>query len=258
MIFWFSGTGNSKYAAEKLAEDTNDRLVSIAEEMKDAGTAIRFEVAEDEPVGFVFPVYFGGLPLIVRKFLKLLELDIKDQPYIYALVTCGSDSGKSKEHFRKALLARDLSLTAFYSVVMPANYVAVYEPPDKAKAEKILAKADGQIELAEAHIEDRDAGTMDENPASLLAFPEGVGRRLYNIMRVTKKFTVEDSCVSCGLCARVCPDGTIKIGDTGKPEWVKSKCDHCMACISRCPENAIQFGDKTSGRRRYVNPNVDL
>ena len=258
MIFWFSGTGNSRYAAQKLAEDTNDRMISIAGEMKLAGSdPIREEAAEGEPVGFVFPVYYGGLPLIVRKFIKQLVIGSKEQPYIYALVTCGSDSGKSVSHLRKALAERDMSLTAFYSAVMPANYVAIYDPPEKSKAEKILTKADVMIENAEKHIARRDAGNMDENPASLLAFPEGLGRRLYNIMRVTKKFSADDSCVSCGACVRACPDGAIKIGDNGKPVWVKNKCEHCMACISICPERAIQFGDKTAGRRRYMNPNID-
>ena len=35
MIFYFSATGNSQYAAEKIAEATGDRLISIGQALRD-------------------------------------------------------------------------------------------------------------------------------------------------------------------------------------------------------------------------------
>lgn len=55
MIFYFSGTGNSKHVAEQLAAMLGERLVAIAEAVAE-GT-LTFALAEGESVGWVFPTY---------------------------------------------------------------------------------------------------------------------------------------------------------------------------------------------------------
>lgn len=74
--------------------------------------------------------------------------------------------------------------------------------------------------------------------------------KLYDPFRKTKKFFADDKCISCGLCAKICPEEAIVIRN-GKPEWIKRKCQHCTACINRCPAKAIQYGKKTADRGRY-------
>ena len=53
MIFYFSGVGNSAWVARQLASMLNDRVVSIAEEIR---TDMEYTLAPGERVGFVFPV----------------------------------------------------------------------------------------------------------------------------------------------------------------------------------------------------------
>ena len=62
-------------------------------------------------------------------------------------------------------------------------------------------------------------------------------------------FTASDSCVGCGLCAKMCPLNNIKITD-GKPSW-GTTCTHCMACLGNCPKEAIEYGDKTVNKGKY-------
>jgi MinD superfamily P-loop ATPase len=71
-----------------------------------------------------------------------------------------------------------------------------------------------------------------------------------------RKFTVDDRCTSCGICAAVCPAGNIELGD-GRPAWFH-RCEQCMACIHLCPTGAIQAGPKTGTRARYRNPTVQV
>ena len=51
--------------------------------------------------------------------------------------------------------------------------------------------------------------------------------------------TRRDQCVHCGLCARVCPMGSID-GETAQPVSV---CIKCQACVRRCPAHAKYFED---------------
>ena len=66
------------------------------------------------------------------------------------------------------------------------------------------------------------------------------------------KFIINDNCISCGKCEKLCPLSNIKLIE-GQPIW-GNHCTHCMACISRCPKGAIEYGKKTKDRIRYVCP----
>ena len=70
MIFYFSGVGNSAWVARKLASMLDDRVLSIAEEIR---PDMDYELAEDERVGFVFPVYGWEPPKIVLDFVRRMK-----------------------------------------------------------------------------------------------------------------------------------------------------------------------------------------
>ena len=64
MIFYFSGTGNSRWVANELAHKLEDKLVSISEVF--ASGQYEYSLAEGESVGFVFPTYScGPAPVMV-------------------------------------------------------------------------------------------------------------------------------------------------------------------------------------------------
>ena len=46
----------------------------------------------------------------------------------------------------------------------------------------------------------------------------------------------EESCVGCGLCAKVCPISAIEFGE--KPKF--NSCYLCGLCVERCPQGAIR------------------
>ncbi len=237
LIYYFSGTGNSEYAAKKLAVKTGDRAVNIADVMN--GKA---EIEKDDITGIVFPVYFWGLPEIIKRFAK--ELKGKLGGYVYAVITCGANTGSADKMLEK-LLERKLDYS--FSLKMPDNYVVLYNPCEKEKAVRFLRHSDKELdEICEDvnRRESKRAGSTGGELKSLFV------PYLYDFFRTTSKFFADEKCTSCGLCERICPDGAIEIKN-GKPVWIKSKCQHCTACINRCPAKAIQFGKKTAERNRY-------
>ena len=82
-IFWFSGTGNSLWAAQKLGTELgNTSLCPIRTGVPHAAVG-----GPGEKIGFVFPSYYGNLPRLVRTFTEKLE--IKPGTYFFVIVTMG-------------------------------------------------------------------------------------------------------------------------------------------------------------------------
>lgn len=253
MIFYFSGTGNSLYVAQKLSENDGSKLIDIAEAIRDEN--FEYEVKEDEKIGFVFPVYFYGLPTLVAEFADKITLKSDSKPFIYSLITCGGSIGSADKMLRKLLENTNHELSSSFSVLMPSNYTIMYDVPTKEDQKLVLQEAEKEIEEIKNHLELGEKGNFAFHgylfPFTSILYP------IYGIYRKTKKFHATEDCNNCGLCSEMCPTEVIKIKD-GKPTWIEDKCSHCCACINRCPTKAIQYGNSTIKRRRYVNPNVEF
>lgn len=255
MIFYFSATGNSKYVASKIAAQTQDNPVAIADCLKDRNFV--FEVNDKERIGFVIPTYFLGLPSIVSAFFEKLELRIPDssQPYIYHVATFGTTPGQAGQIIDELLKKRGLSLSGRFSVQMPDTWTPIFDLTNQEKIEKINQKAEKQIAEAAGKIKRELAGDFSRRKVPMAAVR--LYHPQYQKLRETKRFSVEDSCIGCGLCAKKCPVGAIEM-QAGRPVWVKETCTLCLGCLHRCPKFAIQYGKNTKKHGQYLNPNVKI
>ena len=244
MIFYFSGTGNSYQAALAMCAG-GEQPLDMAKCLREG--SFRFEPGADEAVGFVFPVYYGGLPIVVADFLKKFLL-LHPAAYCFGLLTCAGGSYGAPELLARALHARGVRLDAAFTVLMPENYVLLFKTPEPPEQSRILAAASDALDAVRARVDRREkAGvhvTVRDRLVTAGMYPSYLhGRR-------TAKFYSDEKCVGCGVCAGRCPVGAIEMVN-GRPKWVKERCVHCMACL-RC--NAVQYGKQTVGRLRYVNP----
>ena len=98
MIFYFSGTGNTKWAASKLASATHEDLISIAPYMRadDSSHTIAepFILKENERLGFVFPVHGWRVPKLVREFIGRMKVQ-RAEPDATRSQTLSDISGNS-------------------------------------------------------------------------------------------------------------------------------------------------------------------
>lgn len=254
MIFYFSATGNSKYAAECLAAATDDRVISLRDAIR--SRSFRYEAGRGERVGFVFPVYFGGLPSIMQFFIKKLELSGCQDIYLYTVMTCGQLTSGAADQLSALLKEKGLLLSARFSVVMPDNYVPAFTVPDGEEIDRILDAADASISDICRVVQARGAGDYDRCGGPVPGLQTAIGYAAYAHGRSTKPFVVTDHCIGCGLCQEICPCGAILISG-GKPAWVKRKCVRCLGCLHRCPAQAIHWKTPDENRGRYYNPRVD-
>ncbi len=253
MIFYFTGTGNSLYAANHIAEAQGERLFSIARLMSRREEVYHFEMGENELLGFAFPIFAWGPPKMVLDFIE--KLDVAGKPYVFSLSTCGNTEGSTSKIMRKALAARGLNLDSTFSVQMPSNYVvgADVEPKDR-ETEKLKA-ADLMLSEINTVISKRQTNVNLTIPGRFPALKSTLVNSMFNRFALnTKSFSVDDTCTGCGICEKICPVQTVRL-DGGRPVWGKD-CTQCLACINRCPVHAIQYGKGTAQRGRYYHPDI--
>ena len=254
MIFYFSATGNSKYAAERIAAATDDRLIFLRDAVR--SRSYRYDVSRESRIGFVIPVYFQGLPSILNFFLEKLELTGYRDQYLYVVLTCGSRTGDAAGQLAKLLGKKGLSLSAQFGIPMVDNYVPMFKVAGPEEIEKRLDAAEAYIDDAARAIRAKGAGDYNRSRGAAPGVMTGTLYPLYAHGRSTKPFVVTDHCIGCGLCQEICPCGAILISG-GKPAWIKSQCVRCLGCLHRCPAQAIHWKTPSEDRGRYYNPRVD-
>lgn len=252
MIFYFSGTGNSYAAARFLSERLGEGLVDIAQAMQE-DTKV-YHLREGERLGFVFPVYAWAPPKAVLEFLGRLKLAGAENPYTFGVCTCGGSAGETFSVLREHMEKNGLKLDSAFSVIMPDNYIVMFQVDSLERQEEILAQAEETME--------RIAGAILEGKRKFMRVKKGGGAALLTqvvnpfftlFATRTKPFYATADCIGCGLCAQVCTSHCIRILD-GMPRWEREHCNMCMACINRCPQKAIQYGSQTKDKGRYVHP----
>ncbi len=253
MIFYFSGTGNTKWAAEQIAAATGEKLIFIPDVMSGE---CHFCVEASERVGFCFPVHGWRPPFIVRDFIRNLRLDNIQGHYCYALATCGDDVGLTFEYLNKDLTTIGLHADSVFSFIMPESYVG-FPFMDVDKMFKRDAKKEDGAKTLQNYIQDiveRKKGIRKVNESHWpLINSKVIGPYFINKMISDKPFRVEESlCVKCGICADVCPVGNVKGGLGETPQWQHNGlCTTCFACYHHCPHHAIEFGNKTKNKGQY-------
>ena len=250
MIFCFSGTGNTRWAAERLAEATGERLTL----MTDGNT--HCTLTPDERIGFCFPVHGWQPPRLVRNFIRRLTL-YAEQPlashYCYALVTCGDSIGLTMEMLDGELAKKGLRAHSCFSLVMPESYVCLpfmYTDTESRENEKI-EQARRQTKHMARILQDRMRGIEElDQGATPRLFSYVIGQYFNKRMITDRKFTVDaDVCTRCGKCRKVCPVDNIQ---GTPPEWIHNgRCTCCLACYHYCPVHAINYGNITRKRDQY-------
>lgn len=258
MVFYFSATGNSLWVAQYISNSFNESLCEVSGLIrKHSAEGLKYTLRDEaEMLFFVFPVHSWGPALVMSHFIRELQLSGLKGNRVFAIGTCGDDCGYTDRIVRKELADKCIPLKAFFSLKMPNNYILMRgfgTDPEPVKDEKLALAPSGMEQIVKAI----DTRSYSE---SLILRTGMSWLKSYVVYPVFKRFVIgrqsfrtTDVCISCGLCAKVCPTGTI-VMQNGKPVWQGRDCVQCTACIHRCPANAIEFGKVSVGKGRYVHP----
>ena len=244
MIFFFSGTGNSRYLAGRIAEALADEAVDLNAKIKARDDSA---VQTGRDVIVVTPTYAWRIPRVVSDWLSRVELVGAER--IWFVMDCGGEIGNAGDYNHRLAEKKHLRDMGTAQIVMPENYIAMFNAPQVERAREIVEKAEPELLNAIACIR---AGQSFPAPRKnfydrLMSGP--INPIFYRFFVKANAFRAKDTCVGCGLCVRECPMNNIVLRN-GKPQWGR-ECTHCMACICYCPKEAIEYGEKSIGKPRY-------
>lgn len=245
MILYFSGTGNSEYAAKRIGKEIGDKVTSLFDKIRSNDYS---DMHSERAWVIVVPTYAWRIPRIVQKWLESTSLTgSKD---IYFVMTCGENTGNAGKYLQKLCMKKEMNYCGCSGIVMPENYIAMFATPTDDEALEIIEKAEQIIDRTTACIKNGDKLPQPHMSIGDKLSSGIVNDIFYPMFVHAKKFSVTDECISCGKCVNVCPMNNVSI-ENGKPLW-GDNCTHCMACICRCPKEAIEYGKHSQGLPRYI------
>lgn len=143
MILYFSGTGNSEYAAKRIGRELNDEVLDLFNKIRSRDCS---ELHGDRPWVVVAPTYAWRIPRIVQEWLEHTKLS--GNSHVYFVLTCGGSIGNAGGYLKKMCAAKKLTFCGCLGVVMPENYIALFSTPGREEALEIIGRAEHAIDEA--------------------------------------------------------------------------------------------------------------
>ena len=244
MVLYFTGTGNSRHIAERIAHALDDTLINLNDRIK-AGDIT--PLAVNGRLVLITPTYAWRIPRIVRE--HLLQTELRGARETWFVMDCGSEIGNAAKYNRALCREKGLAYMGTAQIVMPENFITMFNAPNVEEARQIVAKAEPFIDRTITAIR---AGHMFVPPRKNLydrIASSAVNPVFYPLFVKANPFTASNACIGCGKCEKLCPLNNITLRNA-RPVWGKS-CTQCMACICYCPTKAIEYGKKSAGKPRY-------
>ena len=122
-IYYFSATGNSLTTAKLLAASLDGQcdVISLAALHNKQDIEVDYE-----RVGFVFPIYYGDMPYLIRDTIR--KMKFKQNTYIFIFTTYRGHPGDVAKRFDNLLQEKNLSLALSKGIPMPGNsYLSTVE-----------------------------------------------------------------------------------------------------------------------------------
>ena len=246
--FWFSATGTTKKVAEHLgmniAKHLNANFESISFNLPSSRTD-KYAFTDTDIVVFGVPVYAGRVPNLLMPFIR----DNIQGGGALAVPVCLFGN----RNFDDALIElRNILTENNFQAISAGAFVGEHSfskilgagRPD----ENDMKMADELASITVCRVKQLESG----HDVAIPVFVDGcepirpyyTPRDRYNnpinILKVKPKTNAE-KCISCGLCARICPMGAISNTDFSN---VEGTCIKCCACEKKCPAGAKYFDDE--------------
>lgn len=240
-ILYFTGTGNSLYAAEYLGEQLVKYNYSV--EVKNISDVESMDTLKHRDIlFFVYPIYGSTMPSQMRSFIKSLPESNGQRVGVIATQLAFSGDGSSILYstFKKKGYIQKWG----YQVNMPNNLSfrgspffqsADYEVHEKRHLKRVRKKLESVVDRV---LIDRKRVWDSTIFHKLLAMSQRPLYKKYAIKSYQESFSVNKNCIGCKKCINNCPAGVITWKDGVEFTHTES-CQVCLRCLNFCPTSAI-------------------
>ena len=245
IVFYFSGTGNSKYIAELFRSYADAKCCSIEED-----TDFSKLIVSEKTIGFCYPVYGSRVPKLMREFVvkhsgMLIE---KDLIIFCTQMIFSGDGARALTDLFPAKKAKVIYAEHF---IMPNNVCNLFLTPldsDK-KVEKCVTNAQRKMKLVCGDITAGKQKRRGFNPVSrFLGLFQGLAFPSLERSAMSKVW-IDKDCNTCLQCVLCCPMGNFEHMDN--KITTKNNCMMCYRCINKCPQKAISVFLRGKVIRQY-------
>lgn len=254
MIVFFSGTGNTARVARALASHLEEsEVLELAGDVLVEPSKCIVDTAGARVI-WMFPTYSWGVPPVVARVIRecVLGPGARAAKH-YMVTTCGDDMAYTDRQWRRLVETRGCDARSAFAVIMPNTYTLMkgFDVDTPEVSARKLAEAAG-------HVREIAAAIKNDGPSELVrgSFPWVKSAVIYSwfvrFAMSPKPFHATGGCISCGLCARICPMQNIRM-DGETPVW-SHNCALCLRCYHYCPRHAVAYGDKTIGKGQWQCP----
>lgn len=196
--------------------------------------------AEGDLVVCGSPTYAGKLPNKLLPWWK--ESLTGGGALAVALVTFGNRAFDNSLAELCACLADDgfhtVGAGAFACRHVFSDTLAAGRPDEEDFSELAKLGAAVASRIAKAN-ETPEPPTVPGDAAAAYYVPKGLDGEPKNFLKA--KPVTSDACIQCGVCAALCPMGSIDPADASN---VPGICIKCHACVRECPMGAKSFADE--------------
>ena len=248
LIFYFSGTGNSKQVAKWISEFAVARSIDC--KLFDIS---KTDISQLEPLDsnaliiIISPVHGFNFPKITLDFIahfpkgknKLVLMNTRAGMKIGSFITPGL-TGIAFILSSLLLKRKGYKIVGQIPFDMPSNWISIHPALNERTVKFIHQK---NYDRVKKHSDKIFAGKKDflalrDLIQDILIAPISLGYYLVGRYAFAKTFYASYKCDNCDVCIKQCPVKAIeKINN--RPYWTFN-CESCMKCMNSCPKRAIE------------------
>lgn len=241
---YFSATHTTQTVVERIAAHVAETL-GVPHRTVDftlpGARQQTYEFAADELVIFGVPVYAGRIPNLILPFVQSV-FQGADTPAVPVVLYGNRNYDDALIELRNELENhgfRTIAAGAFIGEHSFSRILGAHRPDtEDLKLVDLLAdKVSERVQKEELPAQPIPVTGCD--PIRPYYTPRDRAGNPVNILKVKPK--TSEACVQCGLCAQLCPMGSI---DPEDPSHVPGKCIKCCACVKGCPVGAKYYDDE--------------